>query len=164
MRTPFSLVAILALSFFSFLFTSCAEQEKPEMPQKSTDAEVEAIIRQQVDSLYEVYARFDYDWIDFYADEFTCIYPNFPATKRTPDSLRVQWGKIYDKYEVKLVSRGEPTIIASGDMALSYNSFHEILIKKGTTDTIKSVGTYIVAWKRQPDDSWKITFETTHQD
>ena len=45
-------------------------------------------------------------------------------------------------------------------MAISYNSFNEIFINKENLDTIKNVGTYIINWKRQPDDSWKIVFET----
>ena len=76
--------------------------------------------------------------------------------------MKAQWENIYNKYEVKLLDRGEPTIIESEDMAISYNSFNEIFINKSTNDTIKNVGTYIIAWKRQLDDSWKIVFETLH--
>ena len=63
---------------------------------------------------------------------------------------------------MKLISRGEPTVITSEDMAMSYNSFNEIFIEKISNDTIKNIGTYIITWKRQPDDSWKIVFETLH--
>ena len=97
---------------------------------------------------------------DFYADEFTAIYPETPVKLTNKDSLKAQWEGIYKKYDVQLVDRGEPTIIESEDMAISYNSFNEIFINKETRDTIKNVGTYIIAWKRQADDSWKIEFET----
>jgi hypothetical protein len=81
----------------------------------------------------------------------------------TKDSLLEQWKRIYNQYNVKLLSRGRPTIIPSEDMAISYNSFNEIFINKETLDTIKNSGIYLVNWKRQSDNSWKIVFEAVHQ-
>ena len=137
------------------------EKDKETVPEtKTPDSELTALIAKQVDSLYAVYERFDYDWIEFYADNYTAIYPDSPIQHLTKDSLRAQWEQIYDKYDVKLIDRGRPTIIPSEDMAISYNTFNEIFINKESSDTIKNVGTYIINWKRQPDDSWKIVFET----
>ncbi|UBM59500.1 nuclear transport factor 2 family protein [Marinilongibacter aquaticus] len=146
------LTAIILLTFISI---ACHQNEE-----KSSEAELTAEIIQQVDSLYTVYARFDYDWIEFYADEYTAIYPDSPIQHMTKDSLKAQWKKIYAKYDVQLLDRGRPTVIASQDMAISYNSFNEIFINKETADTSRNVGTYIVNWKRQEDNSWKIVFET----
>lgn len=61
---------------------------------------------------------------------------------------------------MRLIHRGKPTIIPSENMAISYNRFNELFIHKESSDAIKNVGTYIVNWKRQADDSWKIRFET----
>ncbi|MDO1512400.1 hypothetical protein Q2T41_07015 [Maribacter confluentis] len=141
-------------------FIGCKNEKIKDSATKPTDAELTALITEQVDSLYSVYERFDYDWIEFYADNYTAIYPDSPIQHLTKDSLIAQWQKIYAKYDVQLIHRGRPTIIPSEDMAISYNTFNEIFINKESTDTIKNVGTYIVNWKRQPDDSWKIVFET----
>ncbi|WP_179319452.1 YybH family protein [Winogradskyella helgolandensis] len=134
--------------------------KKKEIAIKTSDSELTTLITKQVDSLYSVYERFDYDWIEFYADNYTAIYPNSQIQHLTKDSLKAQWERIYTKYDVQLIHRGRPTIIPSEDMAISYNTFNEIFINKESSDTIKNIGTYIINWKRQPDDSWKIVFET----
>jgi hypothetical protein len=140
----------------------CQTSEQPKEITKTSSADLKNQIRTQVDSLYQVYERFDYNWIEFYQNEYTAIYPDTPIKMMSKDSLTAQWKGLYKKYEVKLIDRGVPTIIESEDMAISYNSFNEIFINKETNDTVKNIGTYIVAWKRQPDDSWKIAFETLH--
>ncbi|SFB54259.1 YybH family protein [Algoriphagus aquimarinus] len=153
---------LLLLVFLFSLAFGCQQGDQSEEPKKTSSAELKDQIKTQVDSLYSVYEKFGYDWIDFYDNEFTAIYPNSPVKVNSRDSLKAQWDGIYEKFTVKLVERGEPTIIESEDMAISYNSFNEIFIDKKTNDTVKNVGTYIVAWKRQADDSWKIVFETLH--
>ena len=145
-----------------FLFINCQTKVSIKKEVKTSNEELEALIKAQVDSLYKVYTKFDYDWINFYEDKFTGVYPETPIEIITKDSLKSQWKRIYDKYDVKLISRGEPSVIVSEDMAISHNSFNEIFINKKTNDTIKNVGTYIIAWKRQSNDSWKIVFETLH--
>ncbi|QGY44757.1 hypothetical protein GM418_14095 [Maribellus comscasis] len=142
------------------ILIGCENDIKTEVVTKTSDSDLTALIIKQVDSLYSVYERFDYDWIEFYADNYTAIYPDSPIRHLTKDSLKAQWKQIYAKYEVKLIHRGRPTIIPSEDMAVSYNTFNEIFINKENSDTIKNVGTYIINWKRQSDDSWKIVFET----
>lgn len=144
------------------LFFSCQEKKNQEPTKTTPEPVLQALIKKHVDSLYTVYSRFDYDWIDFYEDPYTFIYPNSPVTINRTDSLRHHWKGLYEKYDVQLLERGEPTILTSEDMAISYNSFNEIFINKQTKDTTKNVGTYIVAWRRQPNNSWKIAFETLH--
>lgn len=155
-----SLLRVLPILLLSTIYFGCKNDVKLEAPSKTSDIELEAIIKKQVDSLYKVYERFDYDWIEFFADRYTAIYPDSPVQQMSKDSLKAQWERIYNMYEVKLIDRGVPSVIVSEDMAISYNSFNEIFINKETSDTIKNVGTYIITWKRQPDDSWKIVFET----
>tara|TARA_R110001632_G_scaffold118379_1_gene230803 strand:- start:379 stop:867 length:489 start_codon:yes stop_codon:yes gene_type:complete len=155
-------ISALSIVLISTLYFGCTSNVKVEEPSKISEAALETIIKSQVDSLYANYEKFGYDWIEFYADEFTAIYPDTPIKKITKDSLISQWDKIYDIYDVQLLDRGKPSVIVSEGMAISYNSFNEIFINKVTSDTIKNVGTYIINWKRQPDDSWKIVFETLH--
>jgi len=151
-------VLLVVLSFASLL--GCSNETKQEHLIKASDSELTKIITKQVDSLYSVYERFDYDWIEFYDNNYTAIYPGAPIKHMTKDSLKAQWKRIYAKNHVKLLSRGRPTIIPSEDMAISYNSFHEIFVDKETLDTTNSKGTYIINWKRQHNDTWVIVFET----
>jgi hypothetical protein len=152
---------ILLLIFLSFTALIGCKNENKQVPEpKTSDSELTNIIIKQVDSLYEAYERFDYDWMEFYDDKYTAIYPGSPVQYMSKDSLKADWKRIYARYDVKLLSRGRPTVIPSEDMAISYNSFNEVFIHKETRDTIQNKGTYIVNWKRQPDDTWKIVFET----
>jgi hypothetical protein len=153
---------LLIVLTFQVLF-GCKNETKIESVTKTSDSELIDLITEQVDSLYSIYEKFDYDWIDFYDDTYTAMYPDSPIKQMTKDSLIEQWKRIYNQYNVKLLSRGRPTIIPSEDMAISYNSFNEIFINKETLDTIKNSGTYLVNWKRQSDNSWKIVFEAVHQ-
>lgn len=153
-------VLILLISIMSGCQNQNQSKEILEKPISTSVADLEAIIGQELDSFYTVYQRFDYDWIDFFDDEFTNVFPDTPIRKISKDSTKAIWKGIYDRYDVQLLSYGKPTFITSEDMVISHNSFNEIFINKESQDTIKNVGTYVVAWKRQPDDSWKIVFET----
>ncbi|WP_131454006.1 Cif family virulence factor [Neotamlana sedimentorum] len=148
------------MTFMTCFLIGCKNDIKEGLATKTSDSELTTLITKQVDSLYSVYEKFDYDWIEFYADNYDAIYPNSTIQHLTKDSLKAQWEQIYTKYDVQLIHRGRPTIIPSEDMAISYNTFNEIFINKESSDTIKNVGTYIINWKRQSDDSWKIVFET----
>lgn len=121
---PFPVFQILTAACAFLTITSC--QENTQTP----DAVLQTLIKEQVDSLYSVYPSFDYDWIDFYQDRFTAIYPESPVKLNSKDSLSAQWESIYKDFDVQLLYSGQPNIIASEDMAISYSSFNEIFINK----------------------------------
>ncbi|MBL4708761.1 MAG: hypothetical protein JKY48_10035 [Flavobacteriales bacterium] len=100
------------------------------------------------------------EWLDFFEDEFTNVFPETPIRKISKDSTKAIWEGIYNRNDVQLISRGKPSLITSEDMVIYHNNFHEIFINKQSQDTIKITGTYVVAWRRQPNDSWKIVFES----
>ena len=58
------------------ILIGCENDKKIEAMTKTSDSEMTALITKQVDSLYSVYERFDYDWIEFYADNYTAIIPD----------------------------------------------------------------------------------------
>ncbi len=151
-------VLILLISIMS----GCQYQKKDRLdkPVNTSVSELETIIEKEIDSFYRVYRQFDYDWIDFFEDEFTNVFPDTPIRKISKDSTKTIWEGIYNRNDVQLISRGKPSFITSEDMVISHNSFNEIFINKQSQDTIKITGTYVVAWRRQPDDSWKIVFES----
>ena len=151
-RTLASLVVLF------YLFFACKNETKKPLKNKSLN--LETIIGAKIDSFYMVYEKFDYDWIDFFEDEFTNVFPDTPIRKISKDSTKAIWENIYSRYDVQLIERGKPSFITSNDMVISHNYFNEIFIHKETNDTIKNAGTYIVAWRRQPDNSWKIAFES----
>ena len=139
---------------------ACSNKVKEQV--KFNNTELERAIQVKVDSFYTVYERFDYEWIDFFEDEFTNVFPDTPIRKISKDSTKALWKDIYDRYEVRLVERGEPSFITSQDMVISHNYFNEIFIHKQSGDTIPNAGTYVIAWRRQAGDKWKIVFESVH--
>jgi hypothetical protein len=158
---------IKPLTFFGLILlisimSGCQSQKEDmsEKPVNTSISDLETIIEEEIDSFYTVYKQYDSDWIDFFEDEFTNVFPDTPIRKISKDSTKAIWKGIYDRNDVQLISRGKPTFITSEDMVISHNSFNKIFINKQSQDTIKIVGTYIVAWKRQLDDSWKIVFES----
>jgi len=151
-----------ALILLISVMSGCQSKKKDrlEKPVNTSVYDLESIIEDRIDSFYTVYKQFDYDWIDFFEDEFTNVFPDTPIRKISKDSTKAIWKGIYNRYDVQLISHGKPSFITSEDMVISHNSFNEIFINKESQDTIKNVGTYVVAWRRQPDDSWKIVFES----
>ncbi len=148
-----SIITVLCCCLFA-----CQQKTNHSTTNKNQSLETE--IEAKLDSFYTVYERFDYDWIDFFEDEFTNVFPDTPIRKISKDSTKAIWKNIYKNYNVQLLERGKPSFISSQDMVITHNYFNEIFINKQTKDTIKNAGTYIVAWRKQPDDSWKIAFES----
>ncbi|MGB5553423.1 MAG: hypothetical protein WBM83_02110 [Flavobacteriaceae bacterium] len=154
---------ILGISML-FIVNSCKENKSSanEIKIVSADSENELEVRKEIEDLYEVYTKSDLRWVDFYKDEYVLASDDGMVKKKYADSLRIEWEDIYNRYDVILRERGKPMISVSGNQAFHYNSFDEIFIKKATMDTIENIGTWIVLWKKQKDDSWKIEFETYH--
>ena len=155
-----NLSRFLWLTLSISIVVGCQENNQLSEQTKVLDAELETEIKMQIDSFYNVYGRYNTDWIEFFEDEFTNVFPDTPIRKTTKDSTRILWESIYKRYDVQLIDRGSPSFILSQDMVISHNSFNEIFVNKETNDTIKNPGTYVIAWRRQSDDSWKIVFET----
>lgn len=150
----------ISLIFLVYVVFGCQNKNKCEEKTKMSTSDLEALIETKIDSFYTVYTRYNCDWIDYFEDEFTNVFPDTPIRKTTIDSTKALWRGIYNRYDVQLIDRGKPSFITSQDMVISYNDFHEIFIHKQTQDTTTIIGTYIVAWRKQADNSWKIAFES----
>lgn len=145
----------LFVNFILFISFTIGCQNK-----KNSTSNIETTIETYIDSFYNTYKRYNYDWIDFFEDEFTNVFPDTPIRKISKDSTKAIWKNIYKRYRVKIVDYGKPSFITSKNMVISHNNFNEIFINKQTQDTIKNIGTYIIAWRRQQNNTWKIIFET----
>ena len=156
------LLAFLVLTLLISIIFGCQSQKKHKL-EKSVDLSVtqlETIIERRIDSFYIAYKQSNYEWIDFFENEFTNVFPDTPIRKISKDSTKTIWKGIYNRNDVQLISHGKPSFITSQDMVISHNSFKEIFINKQNKDTIKISGTYLIAWRKQQNDSWKIAFES----
>ena len=152
-----------ALLFILTVLWGC-QQQQPEIRLEKTapvsGSELIATMEANVDSFYAAYERFDNSWLDFFEEEFTNAFPDTPIRSTSKNSTKALWEGIYSRYDVQLIARGKPSFIASNDMVISHNAFHEIFISKASGDTTNVAGTYVLAWRRQPDKTWKIAFES----
>ena len=144
------------------LIQSCQDQKSSSFELENSNTAIETEVKKEIEALYDVYTKSDLKWVDFYKDVYTIASSDGTIKTKYADSLRIEWEDIYNRYDVILQERGNPTVIASGNQAFHYNSFDEIFIKKTTNDTTRSMGTWVVLWKKQNDNSWKIEFETYH--
>jgi ketosteroid isomerase-like protein len=127
------------------------------------DSVVESEARKTIEEALDRYTQSDIGWVDYYADEYTEILTDGRSVTEYGDSLRAQWEKMYDQYDVVFTEHDDPTIVASGDLALHYNTVSEFFVDKATGDTLRNgpdAGTWIALWKKQDDGSWKIVLET----
>lgn len=136
--------------------TNCQNTEE-----NSTD-QIEAEILREIDGLSQAFTKSDLKWVDYYQQEYTTISTNGLNEINTTDDLRKTWGNTYKKYEVILRDHGKPTLLISQGQVVHYNTYDEIFINRETRDTTVSLGTWIVVWKKQENDTWKINLETYH--
>ena len=152
----------LYLIILMALLTNCQGIDKDATNRIETIPEIEATVLKEIDGLYEVYVKSDLKWVDYYQDEYTVISTDGSTELKKAKDLRDEWQSIYSRYDVILRDHGQPTLIASNNQVVHYNTFDEIFIKKETGDTIVSLGTWIAVWKKQEDNTWKINLETYH--
>lgn len=142
------------------LFQSCADQAGSDTDNKTGSVPIEDEVRKAVETAYDLYTKSDLRWVDFYNDTYLVAADDGTILTQYADSLRAQWEQIYKNYNVIVLEHGKPTIMASGDQALHYNTAHELFINKATKDTTDNAGTWIALWQKQHNDTWKIVFET----
>lgn len=157
-KTQLRLILLVSI----IILIGCQTHHKQENVSKDSTSELEAIIEKNIDSFYTTYKKYNYDWIDFFEDEFINVFPDTPIRRISKDSTKAIWKDIYSRFHVQIISYGKASFITSQDMVIAHNKFNEIFIHKQTQDTIKNIGTYITAWRRQHNDIWKIVFETVH--
>jgi hypothetical protein len=143
-----------------FLLQNCNGKDESTTKNESSDNDVETEVRKEIETVYIYYTESDLKWVDYYNDQYTFINGDGTVQTEYADSLRMKWKNIYMKNDVILQDYGKPTIFASGNKALHYNTAREIIVDKTTKDTSKFDGTWIAMWGKQADNSWKIIFET----
>lgn len=158
LKTPVTKI-ILGIFFLISLFSCNNQNSSNSYANAKTTAESE--VQKAIATAYNYYTKSDIRWVDFYNDKYTVITGDGTALTMYADSLRKNWLKRYKNYDVIVLNHGQPTVIASENQALHFNTASEMFINKTTNDTTKNgAGTWIALWKKQNDNSWKIVWET----
>ena len=143
-------------------FAGCQGRESSTKKEEAMyHNEVETTIKTEIKDMYDNYEKSGLEWINYYQDHYTLISPTGSVESETAKGLRKEWKEIYKNDRVVVISHGEPTVMASEDMAVHWNPVSEAFISKETGDTLrKSAGLWMAVWQKQDDGSWKISVET----
>jgi uncharacterized protein (TIGR02246 family) len=91
-----------------------------------------------------------------YAPDAQMMIP-FSAPLTTPDAIRADYQRIFDDPNGALTLTPTEVIMTSaGDYAFSQGTFSLGYTDPGTQQAGTVAGHYVLIWRRQDDDSWKI--------
>jgi uncharacterized protein (TIGR02246 family) len=91
-----------------------------------------------------------------YAPDAQMMIP-FAAPLTTPDAIRADYQRIFDDANGALTITPSDVIMTSaGDFAYSQGTFSLGFTDPATSQAATVAGHYVMVWRRQDDDSWKI--------
>jgi uncharacterized protein (TIGR02246 family) len=91
-----------------------------------------------------------------YAPDAQMFVP-FSAPLATPDAIRADYQRIFDDPNGALTLTPSDVIMTSaGDYAYSQGTFSIGYTDPATTQSATIGGPYVLVWRRQDDDSWKV--------
>lgn len=132
--------------------------------EKDTRAADEAVIRQQSIAWSAASQSHDVDKaLSFYAPDAVVLSDQYPISI-TPSAIRAGWQGLLSDKSVTLSWKTTAVVAAkSGDIAYEYGAYTmDITGKDGQVSTRH--GKYVVAWKKQPDGTWKVAVDTDNAD
>jgi uncharacterized protein (TIGR02246 family) len=139
--------------FFLALFAGCSAA--PPSPAVDLAAE-EAKIRDAEATQMKNWNGKDVDKIlTFYADDATLMTPGVPAMKGK-DAMRPVLKTIVDDPNLKMEFSAQRVEVAkSGDVAFSQGTYQLVVTDPKTKKPVTDKGSYVTAYKKQADGSWK---------
>ena len=151
------LLMVISLVFLFCINFSCEQDDRVLVEQKS---DVEADIQTIKASVKEYEAAVntaDIDrYLQLYADDVIDIYPNKPALSgkeaiRKRDQQLFEEVTLQDVYTVQDVKM-------SGDLAVAHVTLSAVITIKASGESFKTNGNWILVFRRQFSDSWKIIY------
>ncbi len=96
-------------------------------------------------------------WLSLHADDVVKMPPDTPATYGI-EALRARMEPVFDNFTFEMVLFPEETQV-DGDLGFAWGNYTLSLIPKAGGDTAYIDGKYLTISKRQPDGSWKISYD-----
>jgi ketosteroid isomerase-like protein len=167
-RIPWAPVAALACTLATALLVQgCSETNTASVAPAApvdTRAADEAAIRAASAAWSSASQSKDLDKIvSFYAPDGVALPDGAPIE---PDlaSIRHGWSGLTDAKDVSLGWKTTKVEVAkSGDIAYEYGTYHFDVTAKDGKVTTRS-GKYVLAWKKQPEGTWKVAVDTDNSD
>jgi ketosteroid isomerase-like protein len=99
----------------------------------------------------------------FLDEEAATIRPNSPVVAGK-QAVAERWASLLNDPAASITWKPlRATISTSGDLGFTVGSY-EIARGAGQARTITGSGKYVTIWRRQPDRSWKVLFDSGVQD
>ena len=153
------LLIVIPLVFLFCIAFGCQQGEEVSVePSVDIEADIQSIKDLVAD--VEVAANTaDLDkLVSFCADDMIRIFPNAPALIGK-EAYRSRFQEIFDQYSLQEEDVVE-NVIVSGDLGVAHVIFSGIVTPKAGGEPIDSKinGNWILVFKRQPDDAWKVIY------
>jgi uncharacterized protein (TIGR02246 family) len=148
---------VIPFIFLIFIASGCQQGERVLLePKVDVEADIQAI--KDIVKEYEgAVNTADIDrYLQLYADDVIDIYPNMPALSgkeaiRNRDQQLFEEVTLQDVYTVQDVK-------VSGDLAVTHVTLSAVITIKASGETSKTNGNWILIFRKQSDDSWKIIY------
>lgn len=134
-------------------FSKMEEEENKVNPEKE--------VLEVFHKMYDTYAKGNSDFFDYYEKDFVRVDGKGNIRKGVEKHIK-EWNDFMEKYNLQVTKVDSPEMVIASDQVITINEYEELFIKKEEPDTIFNKGVYIAAWRKQPDDSWKISMDTWH--
>jgi ketosteroid isomerase-like protein len=151
-------VTVVAANICLLSLLACAPNTPPAPVASDTRAADEAAVREISAKRMKAIAARDFDAIEsYYADDGWQL-PNNGPIARTPEERRAYWKQIealpIASDGVDVQSRVE--LAASGDLAVEYGEFRQIITDKtGASTSVPQK--FVRVWRKVPGSTWKVS-------
>ncbi len=157
---------LLAALFAMLLTTGCyrAGEKDGQAQHQQARAAAEAAVRAASAAWSQSATAKDLDKaVSFYADDALEMPDKAPAIKGK-DNIRKNWASMLSLPGPGLSwQTSSVEVTRSGELAYETGAYNFVTTdKNGQTDDVK--GKYVVVWKKQLDDSWKVVVDTDNTD
>lgn len=138
----------------SVLFFSCNKESTDE----KNDKYIEDEILSNYNGVFNAYAEGP-EFFDYYEDDFVRV-TGKGEIQIGLDAPKKEFKEMVKNNSYELISFDEPKMVIGSGQVVTIGGFEEYIVSKITNDTTYIKGMYIGVWRKQPDDTWKISMDT----
>lgn len=144
-----------------FLIIILSNECQPKKSKEDTENTIREEVLEEFNTMYDIYAEGTDEYFNFYEQDFVRVGTDGNMITGI-EQPKKEWNKLLSQYHMKLINYGQPKMLIASGQVVTINSYEEIFVHKDTSDTTLVEGVYIATWRRQNNDSWKISMDTWH--
>ena len=134
--------------------TNC--KEVPTIEKLETKAKEEVL--KELKAMYASYNKANDEFFDYYEGNFVRVTPK-GKIQIGKEELKEEWNAYLSSIKsFEFIKYGDPIVINGQDQVITINTYEEWFIT--SEDTAVAEGVFTAAWKKQSDNTWKISMET----